>query len=501
MLRNKDLPKQTLTYDTTFDLMDNVLLSVLTYRQVELKQKPVVPLAYLFHDRKKEENHKVFFKAIVKELPELNNNKDICIATDDEKAIVNSVTKYMPNLKWFRCWIHAFRNLKQFCKKSGITSKKELKIIKQQFMFLLMADSKDAYNDAKIDIFMEWPKVVVDYYRKCLEPDIESMANWTAKEFGFELVSTNAAESHNAVIKRKNYDNLPMRLDDMVLSCLRNVQLTGNKILRSLYRVGGDYALLDQLFERYQTKNCPMLQEITTKQIKDRRIEAREQSEKYHRSTPAKPKYTYKPTSTAIERALEIIEQRRLTQTPEQKCWAVTGSTGQVYTVVLFQNGTWNPHCSCANSAICCHIMAVLESVGCNRTASSRIPVVLDMMQNKRMRNDKKLGGKASLKDPGDQRKKKKCEADDLTETQEDLLAEENELLNHEKGYTVSNSGSPSPFTPSSVKKATSVSQPVIHLPSLNKRIPVILMTAYPKQTEFVNPARRSPILLIPEKV
>ena len=162
-------------------------------------------------------------------------------------------------------------------------------------MFLLMASSRDSYNEAKIDIFISWPKEVVEYYRKCLEPDINSMANWSAKEFGFELVSTNAAESHNAVIKRKNYNNLPMRLDDMMLSCLRNVELTLNKIDRSLYRVGGDYALLDELFPLYPTQDCPTLREITAKQIKDRRIEARVHLEKYQRSITAKPKYVYTP--------------------------------------------------------------------------------------------------------------------------------------------------------------------------------------------------------------
>ena len=158
-----------------------------------------------------------------------------------------------------------------------------------------MASSRDSYNEAKIDIFISWPKEVVEYYRKCLEPDINSMANWSAKEFGFELVSTNAAESHNAVIKRKNYNNLPMRLDDMMLSCLRNVELTLNKIDRSLYRVGGDYALLDELFPLYPTQDCPTLREITAKQIKDRRIEARVHLEKYQRSITAKPKYVYTP--------------------------------------------------------------------------------------------------------------------------------------------------------------------------------------------------------------
>ena len=87
MLLNKGLPKQTLTYDTTFDLMENVLLSVLTYRHVEFKQKPVVPLAYLFHDRKNENSHNVFFEAITKELPDLNSNKDVCMATDDERQL------------------------------------------------------------------------------------------------------------------------------------------------------------------------------------------------------------------------------------------------------------------------------------------------------------------------------------------------------------------------------------------------------------------------------
>ena len=196
--------------------------------------------------------------------------------------------------------------------------------------------------------------------------------------------------------------------------------------------------------------------------------------------------YTHLYTATASERALKIIEEKRLTHTPEQKCWAVTGSTGKVYTVVLFRNGTWDPNCSCTCSAICCHIMAVFESVGCERTASSRIPVVLDMMRNQQKKNNKKLGGKASLKAPGPQRKKRKFDDDELTEFQENLLAEEDAIIEHEKGNAFSNLQSPTPFAPHSVKKPSTIPQPTIRLPFLKNK-PVLVMTAFPNKTIFVN--------------
>jgi hypothetical protein len=51
------------TYDTTFNIGD-FYMSVFLLRHGLLEQEPAVPLFYLFHDRKFEENHLALFKVI-----------------------------------------------------------------------------------------------------------------------------------------------------------------------------------------------------------------------------------------------------------------------------------------------------------------------------------------------------------------------------------------------------------------------------------------------------
>lgn len=53
------------TYDTTFNVGD-FYLSVLLVKHHLLKSEPVVPLVYMFHDRKLETTHKDFFTVVKK---------------------------------------------------------------------------------------------------------------------------------------------------------------------------------------------------------------------------------------------------------------------------------------------------------------------------------------------------------------------------------------------------------------------------------------------------
>lgn len=51
-----------LSYDTTFNL-GNVYVSVLMAQSGALGEKPCFPIAFLVHDRKFEDTHKIFFSA------------------------------------------------------------------------------------------------------------------------------------------------------------------------------------------------------------------------------------------------------------------------------------------------------------------------------------------------------------------------------------------------------------------------------------------------------
>ena len=78
LLGREDLPYQCLSYDTTFDMGD-FYLSVLTFRQTEFKETPVVPLLFMIHERRLESVHDFFFKRLVVLIPEIKGANDLSL--------------------------------------------------------------------------------------------------------------------------------------------------------------------------------------------------------------------------------------------------------------------------------------------------------------------------------------------------------------------------------------------------------------------------------------
>ena len=85
LLNRSDLPAQSLAYDTTFDLGD-FYLSVLTFRDTEFEESPVVPLVYMFHERKLQSVHNFVFSTFAELVPEIKDMSKWLIVTDEEKA-------------------------------------------------------------------------------------------------------------------------------------------------------------------------------------------------------------------------------------------------------------------------------------------------------------------------------------------------------------------------------------------------------------------------------
>ena len=85
---------QLLSYDTTFQLGD-FYLSTLTIRHTLFEENPVIPVAFLLHERKHMSCHKEFFDVYCELIPAL---KTTCkpIVIDEEQAYINVISKCMP---------------------------------------------------------------------------------------------------------------------------------------------------------------------------------------------------------------------------------------------------------------------------------------------------------------------------------------------------------------------------------------------------------------------
>ena len=96
---------QQLTYDTTFCLGD-FYLSALLFRATEFENSPVIPLAYLLHERKLTHTHDTFFRHIASMCPEIDACSNVILVTDSEQAIRKSLAKHFPSTQAFLCWNH-----------------------------------------------------------------------------------------------------------------------------------------------------------------------------------------------------------------------------------------------------------------------------------------------------------------------------------------------------------------------------------------------------------
>ena len=160
LLGREDLPYQCLSYDTTFDMGD-FYLSVLTFRQTEFKETPVVPLLFMIHERRLESVHDFFFKRLVVLIPEIKRCKRLVIVSDEETAIVNAIRNNLPEVPRFRCWIHALGNIKEKLRTLGISQRPEMKEYKNDFIDLLNQDSEAQYRAKLIELYIsKWNKVM-----------------------------------------------------------------------------------------------------------------------------------------------------------------------------------------------------------------------------------------------------------------------------------------------------------------------------------------------------
>jgi len=82
-----------LLYDKTLNLGD-IYVSPFLFRHVIFESSPVIPAAYLLHERKFETAQRAFMTFIKTKLSSLSNvQSPLPIVTDDEKAVCNVIDK------------------------------------------------------------------------------------------------------------------------------------------------------------------------------------------------------------------------------------------------------------------------------------------------------------------------------------------------------------------------------------------------------------------------
>jgi len=142
-------PVQTISYDTTFNLGD-FYLSVLIYRQTEFDPQPIMPLAFLLHERKLTATHNVFFQHLASVCPEINDAPNLLMVTDSEVAITSAITANFPELKRFLCWNHILQDAKRWLREHGVTSADEMKFYVDSLRSLFGEKTEQDYTKRSV---------------------------------------------------------------------------------------------------------------------------------------------------------------------------------------------------------------------------------------------------------------------------------------------------------------------------------------------------------------
>lgn len=142
--------------------MGKLCLSVVTFRQTEFEEAPVIPLLYMIHEEKTEAAYAFLFLRLNQLAPELlaqSASNQPVIFTNGEEEVVNALKRTLPNLPRFRCWIQAFRDMKYHLRNLGVTQREKLRVYKEEFVQLLSKESQTEYTYALVDMVLKWDKV------------------------------------------------------------------------------------------------------------------------------------------------------------------------------------------------------------------------------------------------------------------------------------------------------------------------------------------------------
>ena len=118
VLCTKGQQPQLVSYDTTYNLSD-FYVSPLLFRHTLFEGAPVIPVAFLIHEKRTQFAHEVFMDFIAKEIPEI---AEAPFVTDREENIITAITKRLPQVRQLRCWNHLQSGATHWLRKHGASS-------------------------------------------------------------------------------------------------------------------------------------------------------------------------------------------------------------------------------------------------------------------------------------------------------------------------------------------------------------------------------------------
>ena len=363
---------------------------------------PVIPVAFLLHERKHTSCHQEFFDVCCKLLPA---RKRTCkpIVTDEEQAYINVISKSMPAAPHLRCWNHVVKAAERWLRRHGATSD-DMDVYRSDLKELLHLPTKEGYTKQLNKMSEKWSAPFFEYFNNNIHPDIESLARWAISSYGvyspYSGVTNNQAEGINLVFKQlQQWKEAP--IDCMVnylqgyyaSEIARGQQKLGNYQLRSEF----SSSLAMTLF----LPDCKVYSpaEIVS-QIKENMFCQPDNS--LHLTLSSSDADASSDTSNSViqdlsqkERAKRVIEENKISYDFKLRTFTVMGSTCP-YVVTLHPKET----CSCPSTTQCYYILAAKMGIGSQKDPKLKRINLTQLYKNSRPKSSKTSGRKRPR--PGD---------------------------------------------------------------------------------------------------
>ena len=318
---------QLLSYDTTFQLGD-FYVSVLSFRHTLFKETPVIPAAFLIHERKFQPHHEEFLATCTK-LAHSLRKCSYPVITDEERGIVNAITSTLPAAIRLRCWNHIFQDVTRWLCSHGAKSE-EISIYLTDVRDLFHQASEVEYREMLKKIRQKWSAPFHEYYTNEIAPDITSIARWVIEPYGvydpYSGITNNQAEGLNFVLKQlQEWREAPIDCMALALHHLQSYYLV--EIARGQHGMG-NYHLHSQYLQLRELTPIPTSSfspdEIVSR-IRGKLAHSTEQEQtpKVHLSNS---KHDPGTQFSRVERARLIVDQNRINLDTKLHTFTVLGS-------------------------------------------------------------------------------------------------------------------------------------------------------------------------------
>jgi len=392
VLQSSDVPQQ-LSYDTTFTLGD-FYLSIILFRQTEFTSSPVLPLAFMLHERKTRKTHDILWQHMRLVCPELASVRpNVIVTTDSEVAITAAIHEAFPNLPHFLCRNHVLQDAKRYLSAHGVRTSEEMRYYVDCLNDLFNSDSESAYSKALIPLLSKWSQPFSSYYTDNIHKNIDEIGSWRSKTCGFNEVTTNQSESFNALLKRlQEWKEAPV--DVMAMTLYRLTQYNVAEVIRGR-QDAGEYELRPELRTAYSGQIVAVPQSTAPEDIVDRLRTASSSTSSTSSSSPSATQSdpdivdSVAIDCTVIERAADVIARDAITLNAKLATFIVSGTT-EPRVVRLFPKST----CSCPAAGGCYHIAAAKKAIGIEEITKRRVINLTQLRRNNRKRPDKTSGRK-----------------------------------------------------------------------------------------------------------